>query len=408
MENHFYLGIDLDDDYAVVSYYELNSREPETVSTVAGSEVFQIPVLLTKKKGIGQWFIGAAAERLAAVQQETGVRQLLSRALKREMVFVEEEKYPAAELLMLYIKKLIILAGSLGKPGKPDKLALCIGTLSREATEVFAEIAAGLGFAPEQWLLLDRKECFYYFAYHQKPELMLHDMYLFDCRREDVHCLALSRNLHTKPQVVTIAEEVHRLGQTGKDEAFTRILKECFRGHIISSVYLVGDGFEGGWMKQSVAFMCQGRRAFIGKNLYSKGACYAAKVSGGEEEWPYVYLGENEMKVNVSLKVHRLGKEEFFTLINAGDNWYETVGECEVLLDGSPEIDFWLQPPNSREAKVEKLTLSDLPERPARTTRLRITAKPLSDTRVQVVMKDMGFGELFKSSDKVWEYVMDV
>ena len=48
MENRFYLGIDLDDENAVVSYYELNMKEPETLSMVAGSEVFQIPVLLTK------------------------------------------------------------------------------------------------------------------------------------------------------------------------------------------------------------------------------------------------------------------------------------------------------------------------------------------------------------------------
>ena len=100
------------------------------------------------------------------------------------------------------------------------------------------------------------------------------------------------------------------------------------------------------------------------------------------------------------------GEYAGFTLISAGDNWYETLGECEVILDGTPEIDFWLQPPNSREAKIEKLELADLPERPNKTSRLRITAKPLSDAKVQIQIKDLGFGELFKGSDKVWEYIM--
>ena len=161
-------------------------------------------------------------------------------------------------------------------------------------------------------------------------------------------------------------------------------------------------------MKQSVSFLCRGRRAFIGKNLYSKGACYAAAVRAGQEEWPYVYMGDNEMKVNVSLKVLRRGNQEFFTLLRAGDNWYEAVGECEVILAGEPEISFWLQLPNSREAKIEKLTLADLPDRPRRATRLRIHAKPLSDHEVQVQIRDMGFGELFKSSDKTWTYVMSL
>ena len=32
----YYLGIDLDNDNAVISYFQLNMKEPETVSTVAG------------------------------------------------------------------------------------------------------------------------------------------------------------------------------------------------------------------------------------------------------------------------------------------------------------------------------------------------------------------------------------
>ena len=114
------------------------------------------------------------------------------------------------------------------------------------------------------------------------------------------------------------------------------------------------------------------------------------------------------MKMNVILKKKKKKKTEFFTLISAGDNWYETVGECEVLLDGSNEIDCWLQLPNSKEAKIEKLTLADLPERPPRTTRLRIKAQPVSDMEVKIRIKDLGFGEIFKSSDKTWEYMMSL
>lgn len=40
-------------------------------------------------------------------------------------------------------------------------------------------------------------------------------------------------------------------------------------------------------------------------------------------------------------------------------------------------------------------------------TRLRITAKPLTDHKVKVVIRDLGFGEIYKSSDKTWEYVME-
>ena len=110
MEHRFYLGIDLDDQYAVISSYELNKKEPETFSAIAGSEIYQIPALITKKKGIGQWFVGEEAVRLAIAQGEETNGRLLSRAVGGEKVFVDGETYPAEELLTLYLKKLIRLA----------------------------------------------------------------------------------------------------------------------------------------------------------------------------------------------------------------------------------------------------------------------------------------------------------
>ena len=82
----YYLGIDLDNDNAVISYFQLNMKEPETVSTVAGSEVYQIPLILAKKHGIGQWFIGEEAKRLALLQGEEAV-SVCCRQLLREKSF---------------------------------------------------------------------------------------------------------------------------------------------------------------------------------------------------------------------------------------------------------------------------------------------------------------------------------
>lgn len=406
----YYLGIDLDNDNAVISYFQLNMKEPETVSTVAGSAVYQIPLILAKKHGIGQWFIGEEAKRLALLQGEEAVSGLLQAALAGKEFFIEGETYKAQELLALYIKKLVYLAGKLGNPVIPDFLVITLEQLSREVTELFLQVAERIGIPEGRLTLIDRRESFYYFAFSQQKELWLHDVCLFDNRGDEVWCRRLERDQRTMPQLVTISEEQRNIDRANKDASFLKIVSEVTGGHIVSAVYLTGDGFDGEWMRESLSFLCKGRRVFMGKNLYSKGACYAAarKCMTEENSWQFVYMGDNEMKVNVSLKVQSQGKTEFFTLISAGDNWYETVGECEVLLDGSNEIDFWLQLPNSKEAKIEKLTLADLPERPPRTTRLRIKAQPVSDMEVKIRIKDLGFGEIFKSSDKTWEYMMSL
>ena len=67
------------------------------------------------------------------------------------------------------------------------------------------------------------------------------------------------------------------------------MLQKAFENRIITTVYLVGEGFEGGWMKNSLTFMCRGRRAFMGNNLYSKGACYAGMLRDYPEKWNCIY-----------------------------------------------------------------------------------------------------------------------
>ena len=77
-----------------------------------------------------------------------------------------------------------------------------------------------------------------------------------------------------------------------------------------------------------------------------------------------------------------------------------------MILSGKPEIDFWLQEPQSRDAKIQSVELLDFPEREDKTSRLRITAKPESDKKIRVTVKDLGFGEIVRATEKSWEYVI--
>ena len=161
-------------------------------------------------------------------------------------------------------------------------------------------------------------------------------------------------------------------------------------------------------MRESLKFLCNGRHVFLGKNLYAKGACYASWIHTGMQPWQFVYIGENEMKVNISLKVKDREELIFHTLVSAGENWYEAKNQCEILLAGTNTVDFWLQLPDSREAKIESLELTDIPKRPERMTRLSVMTEALSDSAVKVTIRDLGFGEIYKSSEKVWEYKMEL
>lgn len=399
-----YLGIDINDKHTMISYYQLNMQEPQTLSTVMGSESYQIPTCLAKKRGMGQWFFGNEAKSRVKSNDALEVEQLLEKASRSEEIFVDHEKYKVRDLLAIYLKNVLSVSGFAYTRWPIAKLVITVEHVSVEYMELFSAMMTSLGLDTERLLLIDHQEAFYYYVLNQKPEIFLHDVVMFDYRESDLISCVLKRNLHTTPQVIDLTHRNHGKLFDDKDRQFTEILKKEFEGRVVSSVFLIGDGFDGDWTRQSLQFMCQGRKVFVGKNLYSKGACHAGVVKDKKMEWPFVYIGANELKLNLYLKVLVRNEMQLYTLLTAGESWFESKGECEVILDGTPELELFVQEPESREAHVEVLELTDLPKRARRTTRLRITAVPVSDVEITITIRDLGFGEMVPASNRSWEH----
>ncbi|MCR4674084.1 MAG: hypothetical protein K5675_03660 [Lachnospiraceae bacterium] len=403
-----YFGLDITDKYALISYYKSNMEEPETISTVVGSEMFQIPLYLAKRHGLGQWYIGNDAKHKVQLGGAEGVDQLLKRALHREKIWVDTQEYEALDLFIIYLRKILSLPGQFCGSSPLEKLVITVPNLDMEYMELFAVCCNRLGLDASRVLFIDRRESFYYYALNQRADIFYNDVMLFDIEDNQLTSCKLHRNEDTTPQLIKLDPANYGSFIDNKDENFLQILKSGFEGHTISSVFLTGDGFDGDWMKKSLAFMCHNRRVFAGKNLFSKGACYAGFVKDGNKSWPFVFMGEQELKVNLSLKVLIQNEMQFISLLDAGDNWFESEYSCEVILDGTKEIEFWVQRPEKRQATVEVLELNDLPDRENRTTRLRITAKPISDKDIKIIIRDLGFGEIVPSSNKVWEHQISI
>lgn len=403
-EKNLYIGIDLNQNYALLSYFTESMTEPETVSTIAGSEIYQIPLLLYKKKGIGQWYFGQDAKSMAKEENGICLDDFYEKAFLGESVEIEDMSYEAKDLLAVFLRKILMLPRRLSGEMKITSMGITISNLNAKTTAVLREVMKKMGIEKEQFFMIDHKESFYYYALNQDKELWVHDVALFSYEGENLTEYYLHRNENTTPQMIELTEKEYAQLNGDRDLEFTSMIKDAFSGKIVSSVFLVGNGFEGDWMKQSIQMLCRGRRAFLGKNLYSKGVCYAACIKEQVMPWEFVYIGDNKLQFNISLKLKKGEEVQFYSLLSAGDSCYEETAECEVILDDAPRIDFWLQYPKSREAKIESLELTNLPERENKTTRLRIFLQPVSEGEVVVEIKDLGFGEIYKSSEQVWKY----
>ena len=143
------------------------------------------------------------------------------------------------------------------------------GKAVAEATELFLSMAPKLGIDREK-LQLDRKECFTILPTIKVPELSMHDVYLFDYRREDIRCCRLYKEKRTTPQLISLAGSApDECGQPGREFSWHS------KGLLPRTYCLVGvptgDGFDGDWMKQSVAFLCRGQESVCREESVLKG-----------------------------------------------------------------------------------------------------------------------------------------
>lgn len=421
----FVIGYDLSDSYAQISYCSLEAEEPETLATVTGTEQYNIPVVLCKRNGVNQWFYGKEALKFAEEEGGELVKNLLTRARTGELVNIDGDGFDPVALLTLFIRRSMSVLGLTASLDYLDGIMFTVDNLDKRMVEVFANVAANLHLKTDKIFFQSHMESFYYYTLYQPKELWTYEVLLCDYDNYRLKVYALNSNKKTTPVAMYIdideyeemrrkdpefpdgpdVEEKHRL-----DMKFLDIVREKCKGRMISCIYLIGDGYKEDWAVESLRYLCMGRRVFKGNNLYSKGACYGIKEKLGlsEEGRNYAFLGLDKLKANIGMKVLRKGLDSYFAVMDAGVNWFEAKKEYDVILEDGSDISIILTPLNGKEAKEIHMTLEGLPERPKRTTRLRIAIEMVSENQLSIKVKDMGFGELFPASEGEWKKIFDI
>lgn len=80
----------------------------------------------------------------------------------------------------------------------------------------------------------------------------------------------------------------------------------------------MGEEFDKSWMGNSLAFLCNRRKVFMGQNLYTKGACYAAmEYARMNRVGDYLYAGPDMIEQNMGMEMIIRGHQEFYPMISA-------------------------------------------------------------------------------------------
>lgn len=424
------VGYDLGNEYCQISFAVSGSSEVETLSQVAGAQVYNIPTVLCKRYGTNQWFYGREALRSAGEQEGILVENLLSMALVGESVVIEGESFDPVALLAIFFKRSLSLLPQAG--ARLGAIMITCPSLDTRVVEVLTHVVESSRLKAGRIAFQSYEESFYSYMIRQPKELWSYDAVLFDYRRGGIRSLRMESNRRTTPIVTFIEERKHpfpeyALPLRGEEDgernltperqeeleaAFFKIVREvCGEGNV-GSVFLIGDGFAGDWMKDSLRFLCRGRRVFQGNNLFSKGACCGMqeRIEPSEMGGTHVFLGGDRLKSNIGMKVFRQGEESYCALLDAGANWYETEQEMEIYLQGGNELTLTVTPlvrsgTGDRNGRLVHIVLEGLPGNIAR-LKARFSMK--EENRLCVEVRDLGFGGFRASSGRVWKEEIEI
>lgn len=410
-ENKILVSIDLCRDYSQIAYSNTKGKpEPESVSVINDEQKYLIPTVAAKLKDREQWCIGEDVYLREKRGEAIAVYDMLTMVLKEQRVTLGDTQYTGSEVLREFFKGLFVILERNCHIVNPHEVVVTVEYPDRILVKVIRQVLEELSFPKESVKVLGHSESLIYYMVFQKRELWVNDVFIFDFTEHQFLVRRLGTVRARTPQPVIVEEmdlsSKYTIDMTKTpekcreiDARFLQLLKDLCTKYIVSTVYLTGSGFYEEWMKDSLKFLCAKRRVFLGYNLFVKGACYAALGDHGiGNAADYQFVCSGRTLVNIELEVWKEDRFVPVVLSKAGTNWYEAGARAEGILDGSREIRFRINSSISKKAKILPVKLMSFPARPNKTTRVEISLSYKSERQCVIVVKDLGFGEFFKSS----------
>ena len=403
MKSDSILGLELNDKSCQISFYDELKHEPETLEVAVDN--YQIPLMLGYFKN--QWVYGKEAKRLATINEGCTVADLYRKAVRQEKVRVGAKTHDAVWLLAKFVQLALEPFQTVGY------ITFSVPRTDIDVSKMLKGVGQHIGVPKERVYVQDYKESFCHYMFYQPKELWQYESALFYCDRNEIRAYMLRRlnavsgkgnNMFVTVDEVANAQmeelaAIYPVLNVDKakdaDDRFKSFIQSVFEKKVVSSVFLTGEGFENNWYPNSLRVLCNGRRAFIGNNLYSKGACYTSYHNSEAFDESPIYLDETKMTEQICLRMRVQGKECWYPIVSWGSHWYEADGQWEVLLEDTSDIEIHIESLVSGELQAETVSLDGLPRRNDYSLRLQIETMFMEEKICKITFKDIGFGEFF-------------
>ena len=401
------IGYEINEKTCQISFYNDQQLEPETLESE--SDNYQIPLIIGKLRDT--WAYGKEAKRLVSISEGFTVTRLLERSLAGEKVEFGEDTYDAVWLLSKFIQM------SLQTFPKIDGIVFTVPELTEELAKLLRGIAVRMNIDKQHIFIQDYKESFCNYLFYQPKELWLYEAALFCCDRNEIKAYMLRRlkpglgggkttfvtvdevaSAHMK-ELAAVYPVLNEDKAREADSMFCKFIEGVFDKRIVSSVFLTGEGFENNWYPNALRLLCNGRRAFIGNNLYSKGACFTSYRKMYMQVEDPVYLSDGKLTDQITINLRVNGQEMWYPIVSWGAQWYESNNQWEVLLEKVEDIELHIESLVQGTVRTEVIPMDKFPRRSEYAMRLMIETLFMDEKTCKIIVRDMGFGEFYPATD---------
>ncbi len=422
-----YIGYDLGAGYGEISVFTEQDLKPVTLLSRRDATVFHFPCMLVKYNG--RFYAGLEAVALAGEPDALVFEDLLEIAMKQNTIVAGGQRFETDYLLGLFLKLTLTLPDAYGKVEKAGAIMFTTyidedPALQNRVYEVLTRATARLFGKKTRLYLQTRSESIFYFLMHQEESLYREDALICDYQKDYLKSYYFHRCGVKAPFTVSVSrrdypdmqvekqssEEILDAVGTGYlDETFRQVIWDLESKQEFGLTYLIGDGFKGGWMNQSLNQLCEHGRVFQGNNLYSLGACYCLKqlVEPTKTLEEYIYLSEQDISVDVGLYCQRQGvwedraQSEYLEIFERGSAYASCKKTLYLIPQGESALELELRSLHKAEPEIISIDVSAFPQQQAGFGKWKLTLE-FSDSRtLQVTIEDIGLGQVMPGSGKI-------
>lgn len=407
------LGIDLCDDITQVTVMRPHAAEPDAVCFDARTRKEFLPTILYMD-GAGEFFIGTAAE-----PGSREIKGFFHTAVSGGEISCGDDVYAGRSLLERYLAILLrmvrerFLNQEIGFVAVTCEEANTDGTAAGLLYEILEEKEGLRG----KCLVLSHLEAFLHFAIRQEEGLWKNGSAAFDyaaggllfysmeCRSAGGRRLVLADYKDYSeivPAGFAETEENERLALT-----FERLAGMALQQKP-ASLFVTGRSFEGEWVSEVLRLLSNGRRVFRGENLYTQGACYTASEEFRKEQRAdFSLLMPGQITTDVYLLAEDAAQEGELLMARAGEFYRRVQAEAVVLFDTAGKLTFKFVPAGG-EPFLVRVAPKDLELRSDRTSRYLVRIFFVKRDCMVIQIKDIGFGEFYPPSHRIYEELADL